>query len=103
MEKVRDLTRDFSEVEEGVIKAFVAGVGAERIERTRTALQGEVFVITSGMTTIKVEIENEFEDRTILVSALNVKFDEHYIGESLKTAVELHQELEELKQKMNNG
>ncbi len=97
MTDVRNLQREFSEVEEEIIRAFSKEIQADRVEISVDSAGKDVFEIVNGLTEISVDIIIEDDKRFVFVYANNVTPGCHFMGNYLENPSELKKELELLK------
>lgn len=100
MTDVRNLETQFSEIEEGIIKNFTDSLKPDKVERKKSSTGSEIMIVYLGITEVEISVQIEDEARILLVCGKNISKGSHYIGNSIKSPVELVKELSQFKTRL---
>tara|TARA_R110002012_G_scaffold304325_1_gene507751 strand:- start:218 stop:538 length:321 start_codon:yes stop_codon:yes gene_type:complete len=99
--KIKDLTREFSEIEVNIIKEFGQKISADKIELHRISQIGSSsYWLFTGLICIEVQLMNQDAFRCILVTSQHITEGQHSMSNELKNPSELTEYLNELTRKI---
>ena len=99
--QIKDLSREFSDIEKDIIDAFIEKVVAERVETSKNEFGFSKDNIVSGLTEIEISVYSFEEKREIVLSALRIKKDRHLVlNDPIKNPFDLTEGLNKVLESM---
>ena len=99
--KIKDLTREFSEIENNIIIEFSNKLSVERLDRTTSSFGKSTYWLYSGITCIEIALHCSEGVREILVSSKNIREGRHELNTGqIKNPSELSTYLNSLAQQI---